>query len=260
MSTTSGIILPSSSARPCAATIVTKTFPPADPVPIRDCTILSGHPTLPPGPLQENPWHNNDAFVGADDGTPVVGGSEEYSVGDTVCTGTFVGKNVNVGTEEGTDVGTKEGSLLSVGLRVGSTESDGSCVGIGDGMDVGAADGVSVGNIVMFGLYTVGFRDGIAVGTEVGIPVGTADGRAMNVGCAVCGYVGTCPTSVGTGTATVVGIGEGPAVGTSVGRREVDVGQAYGARVGSGVCASERGVETASTIRSCLRGIILKHD
>ena len=186
--------------------------------------MLSGHLNVPPGPLQENPWHRSDAFVGAEDGTLVVGGSDQYSVGGSVFTGTLVGKNVNVGTAVGTDVGTNEGSLLSVGLRVGSTESVGSCVGIGDGMDVGAVDGVSVGKMVIFGLYTVGFFDGIAVGTDVGIPVGTADGRAINVGCAVCGYVGTFHNAVG--------IGKGPVDGVSVGliKRDPD-----GPWVGSGV-------------------------
>jgi hypothetical protein len=102
--------------------------------------------------LHENPRQRNDAFVGEDDGTLVVGGRDEYSVGDSVSTGTFVGKNVKVGTDDGSEVGTKDGSLLSVGLRVGSTESVGSRVGVGEGKDVGAEDGVSVGKMVIFGL------------------------------------------------------------------------------------------------------------
>lgn len=139
----------------------------------------------------------------------MVGGSDQYSVGDSVFTGTLVGKNVNVGTAVGTEVGTNDGSLLSVGLRVGSTEIVGKCVGAGEGIDVGAVDGVSVGKMVMFGLYIVGSFDGIAVGTDVGIPVGTAEGLAINVGCAVCGYVGTFHNTVG--------IGKGPGDGVSVG-------------------------------------------
>ena len=93
----------------------------------------------------------------------------------------------------------------------------------------------------------MGGCDGTAVGTDVGIPVGTADGRAMNVGCAVCGYVGTFPIIVGGGTGTDEvdnpPVDGGPVeVGKLVGIREsVDVGVSVGAAdgdcVGSTDCA-----------------------
>ena len=154
---------------------------------------------------------------------------------------------MNVGTAVGTDVGTNDGSLLSVGLRVGSTETVGSCVGIGDGMDVGAVDGVSVGKMVMFGLYIVGFSDGIAVGTDVGMPVGTADGRAINVGCAVCGYVGTFHNAVG--------IGKGPVDGVSVGLNKC---APVGPWVGSGVSDERAGgaQPKIKATRKCLSCIV----